>query len=228
MSSQNNLFPDSAFFLKTKTPTETIRDQLQFDNLPEVEKSVLHFKKKWLATPYAKQLAAIISRVIEDRKGDPISNVVCLGMSGDGVNREVQQLVVFSQIAAHLATANPDLLNNIVYQDPILDFRNFEWRWMVENHGCKVVKTPVAFKEVRKNTFVFSPYVRPDVLLLGLEDQPVDQLTLFVGNDVRFWIDGKGKSFSVRPVLAFFGLLWKLEWKLTFDRWGRMGTNYGT
>ena len=69
-------------FLKAKAPTETIHDPKQFYKLPDAEKWVLHFKKQWLATPYPKQLADIISRVIEDRTDESICNVVCLGMTG--------------------------------------------------------------------------------------------------------------------------------------------------
>ena len=71
-----------------------------------------------------------------------------------------------------------------------------DWMAMVGNHGCEMVETPDAFTQVGKNIFVFSPYVEPPELLRGLEAQPVGELGLFVGNDIRYWIDIKGKCFS--------------------------------
>ncbi|KAE9370272.1 hypothetical protein N431DRAFT_442123 [Stipitochalara longipes BDJ] len=155
MSTQNSFLQESVQFLKTKTPTDELDDPIHINNMPKVEQWVLEVKKRWLATPYPKQLAAIISRVIEDRQDEPIYNAICLGMSGDYPAWEVQQFVVFSQIMAQLATANPDLLNNILFQDPIA--RPY-WKEVVQNHGCQVVETPAAFMEVGKSTFVFSPW----------------------------------------------------------------------
>jgi hypothetical protein len=92
----------------------------------------------------------------------------------------------FSQISAQLTAANPEVLNNIIFQDPmLLD----DWKAVFENHGGRVVQTPAAFKVVGKNTSVFSPFVEPQYLLPGLKDQPVDRLAMFVGNGIRLIVN---------------------------------------
>jgi len=194
MSAQNSITPKPVLFLKTKLPTEALHDPIQLDKLPEVEKQILKCKKQWLATPYAERLANIISQIIEDRKGEPISNAICLAVSGLNPGIEVPQFVIFSQIVAQLATANPALTSNILVQDPKIQPC---WMEMVENHGCQVVKTPAAFKEVGKNSFVFCAWPTVINILRGLKGQPVDELALFVGNDIRWWVDPKCKSCSL-------------------------------
>lgn len=94
--------------------------------------------------------------------------------------------MVFSQIAAQLAAANPEVLNNLIVQDPAM---LPEWRALFENHGCRVVDTPAAFTVAGKNSFVFSPFVEPENLIEGLKDQSIDELAMFVGNDIRLIVD---------------------------------------
>jgi len=95
-------------FLETIKPIDTL-DEESMNDLPEDEQAILGFKRKWLATQYPAQLAAIIDLVIQDRKNSPITNVVTLGM-GDNSMYSIQQFVVFSQIVAQLARAYPGLL----------------------------------------------------------------------------------------------------------------------
>ena len=113
-------------FLKTRTPTDTLVDPFHNKELSSVEKQILIFKNYWLSTQYPRQLAAIVTRVIEDRKEDPISIAICLRISGGfftgglGASWELRQFVVFSQIAAQLAAANPEVLNNLIVQYPAM------------------------------------------------------------------------------------------------------------
>ncbi|CZR50639.1 uncharacterized protein PAC_00513 [Phialocephala subalpina] len=171
-------------FLETLTPTDLDPDRLQSARLSRVEKAVLTFKKTWLATPYPDQLAAIIARIVEDRNESPISNVVCLGIGGEGssptrVSLDVQQFVVLSQIIAQLAVANPELLSNIYVQDPLM---MPEMKALFLNHGCQVVESPAAFKLVGANTFLISAFVCLEHLFGGLKGQPTEELAMFMGN----------------------------------------------
>jgi hypothetical protein len=178
-------------FLETKTPSPTTA--LEVQALPETEQLLLDNKAAWLSSRYPSQLASIVARIIEDRKDSPISNAVLLGVagkpgfSGKGQQRDLQQFLVFSQICAQLATARPSLLGNIVVQDPNM---LPEWKAMFENHGCRVVDSPAAFRSIGETTFLFSAWVKPEeALLKGLQDRPVSELALFVGNDFRCLID---------------------------------------
>lgn len=178
-------------FLETKTPSPTTA--LEAQALLETEQLLLHHKAAWVSSRYPSQLASIVARIMEDRKDSPISNAVLLGVAGKpgftgkGQQRDLQQFLAFSQICAQLATAWPSLLDNIVVQDPNM---LPEWKAMFENHGCKVVDSPAAFRSIGETTFLFSAWVKPEeALLKGLQDRPVSELALFVGNDFRCLID---------------------------------------
>ncbi|KUJ14950.1 uncharacterized protein LY89DRAFT_736008 [Mollisia scopiformis] len=168
-------------FLNTGIPNDTAPDPLNNANVPELEKSLLRWKQEWLATQYPVELQKVVRRIIDDRDAQPISNAVCLGISGQQgtQDRDLLQFVVFSQIVAQLANANPILLSNIVVQDPQM---TPDMRALFLNHGCQIMESPAAFAEVEPNTFLFSPFVEPMYLFLGLKDQSVDRLALFVGN----------------------------------------------
>jgi hypothetical protein len=194
-------------FLETKTPSPTTA--LEVQALPETEQLLLGHKAAWLSSPYPSQLASIVARIIEDRKDSPISNAVLLGVagkpgfSGKGQQRDLQQFLAFSQICAQLATARPSLLDNIIVQDPNM---LPEWKAMFESHGCKVVDSPAAFRSIGETTFLFSAWVKPEeALLKGLQDRPVSELALFVGNDFRCLINVPHKdSLHKQIALALY------------------------
>lgn len=129
-------------------------------------------------------MARIITEVIGDRKDDPISNVVVLGIgSPPGIPSEFKQFVVLSQVVAQLASSRPKLLRNMVAQDPLM---SPGWKALFENHGFKVVQDPAAFELVNHNSLLVSAYVPWYVLMDRLKDRPTRELGLFLGNGESF------------------------------------------
>lgn len=217
-------FRSEAFpFLETLTPTDLDLDHLESKRISDVEKDVLRFKKFWLSTPYPEQLAAIVARIIEDRKDSPISNAVCLGIGGEGSELgeiggegfDVQQFVAFSQIVAQLAVANLDLLNNIYVQDPAMQL---SMKALFLNHGCQVVEHPAAFKLVHANTFLVSAFVAMDTVSKELEGRPTEDLAMFMGNGCEFAkVVKTGQLIQDMPCFPMLELLSTLDTILTFD-----------
>jgi len=190
-------------FLQTLTPTPVLT--VYNDNWhprwhsdPDLEKRVLMMQNYWLSTPYAEELSAIIDRIINDRRDDPISNAICLGISGCPSDNQqpgslvweqhdLIQFVIFSQIVAQLSMANPALLGTVVVQDPALEP---EWKSMFENRSCRVVEHPVGFTYLSETTFLFSPFVTADVVMRGMRDHlPLGNLALCVGSDISDFPD---------------------------------------
>lgn len=99
-------------FLETRTPTDTLPLR-SIAKLSNTERDVLKVKNRWLSSPFPAQLAAIVDRIIEDRRHRPITNAVCLGI---GSLQWHEQFLVFSQVVIQLSVSNPEILNNIVVQ----------------------------------------------------------------------------------------------------------------
>ena len=172
-----------------KTETKVAKTAEEWYSLPLTEQHILSEGQSWLSTPYAVQLANLVSQVIEDRKDSPISNAVLLGVGGAyhffggiGQRRDVQQFVAFSQICALLARACPSMLENIVVQDPNM---TPDWKAAFEARGCKVVEDPEAFDHIGQNTFLFSAWVRAEDLFPRLEGLLVHDLALYISNDLE-------------------------------------------
>ncbi|KAF8863422.1 hypothetical protein BDZ45DRAFT_738392 [Acephala macrosclerotiorum] len=200
-------------FLETLTPTDLDPNRLQSKRLSDAEKAVLTFKKTWLSTPYPEQLAVIVAQIIEDRKENPISNVVCIGIGGggsrnSGVNFDTQQFVVVSQIVAQLAVANPELLGNITFQDVAMQPY---MKALFLNHGCQVVEHPAAFKLVNATTFFISAFVRLDTVMKELEGRPTGELAMFMGNGDQFAAEAKTSSPYFSPDLVAIPAMFDLE-----------------
>lgn len=164
-------------FSETESPTDVLPLAEQYNLSPE-EQSVLAFKNEWLSTPYAEQLAGIIADIIEDRKDTPISSAICLGIGAIGSRIDVQQFVIFSQVVAQLAMANPVILSNIFVQDP--DMRE-SWKEDVHTHRCQIVQHPAAFEVVERDTFIFSPYMGKG-FFEAMKNRPIDDIALFIGD----------------------------------------------
>lgn len=206
----DNEFRKGAYpFLDTRTPTDSLPNPLGNSGLSDVEKRVLIEKRRWLATIYPDKLASLVARIIEDRKESPITAAVVLGLSGEysgldtddvPTDRDCEQFVAFSQILAQMGSAVPGLLNNIFAQDPGM---TPEWRALLENHGIIVVEHPAALDRLGPNTVLFCPFVQSRILNTILEDRPISELAMFVGNgcDMK---DGAAKGVVERMCSYFF------------------------
>ncbi|KUJ19509.1 uncharacterized protein LY89DRAFT_773985 [Mollisia scopiformis] len=179
---KSDLYP----FLPSKTPTDTLPDPLNNDDLPDAEKWLLLEKSKWLASEYPQQVSELVARIIKGRKGEPIPNAVCLGIGGleGSVQREMQQFMIYSQILAQLGAAYPELLNNIVIQDPKMIPA---MRALFENHGCRVVEHPEAFELVQANTFFYTAFVLFHHLAEHLKDRPTAEIGMYLTNPMEVW-----------------------------------------
>lgn len=148
------------------------------------------WKKYWKSTPYSEQLSNLISRVIEDRKESPISNVVCLAIRSSELSdkdsafsmlrKEVQQFVLFSQIVSELAVNNPSFLQNVVVQDPSM---KAGWRAVFKSHGFRIVEDPAAFDLVGPSTLLVAPFIPVPILAKELNDINYSgEVGMFFGN----------------------------------------------
>jgi hypothetical protein len=106
-------------FLQSKRPTESVPENL-WKWLSEPERLVLRFKKKWVTSKYPQEVADIVDRILDDpgRKDNPITNAVLLGVGSLWYGRinvsDLQQFVLFSQIVAHLAVRQPEILSKLI------------------------------------------------------------------------------------------------------------------
>ncbi|PVH80434.1 hypothetical protein DL98DRAFT_204103 [Cadophora sp. DSE1049] len=162
-------------FLETRTPTDTLPEDLMA-GLPELERNILHIKKQWLSSPYVAKLVEIVDLIIRDRRENPITNFVCLGV---GTGHWCSQFLIFSQVVAQLSRSDPSVLSNIYVQDPEMTVAH---RSLFINHGCKVVETPTAFERVNANTFLMSTFICAENLIGGLEGRGIEELALFIGD----------------------------------------------
>ncbi|KAL2070309.1 hypothetical protein VTL71DRAFT_13335 [Oculimacula yallundae] len=189
-------------FLETRIPTDTLPQNLMKKlSLPEQE--FLVQKRRWLKTPFPAQVAAIVQRVIEDRKDRPITHAICLGV-GPG---PIIQFILFSQIVAQLGIAFPGLLKNLTVQDPMM---KPEMRAMFINHGCcRVVDNPAAFEPelLHTNTFLMSCFIGSGNLRRGLERSQTKELALFVGDGDEFLSGAEGSYTTSREELESIGPL---------------------
>jgi SRR1 domain len=191
-------------FLPPKEPlrTSALVGSLLSSTVPEYEQQFLIVKEAWLKTPYSAQLASIIAQVISDRNESPITNAVCLGIGGKS-GRDTLQFLVFSQAVAQLATAYPRILDNIVVQD--LQMRE-GFQKLLERYGCKIVDDPEAFSYIGKETFLLACCLPvPEIchLMIG---RPVNELPLFLGNDIRFYWSQFFPAICIdAPLFFFFG-----------------------
>lgn len=193
----SDLYP----FLETLTPTDTLHFEDR-QHLPPLEQAVLEAKKPWLASPCPAELAALVSHVIENRKDNPITNAVCLGVGGRDLYHERNQFVIFSQVVAQLAIEDPEILSNVYVQDPNL---TDEMRAAFENIGGQVVETPTAFELIGADTFLFSAFVYRIVFMYGLNARPVEEIPSFIGNGVdmsKFWNKGGRSKSATLPRLS--------------------------
>ncbi|CZR64433.1 uncharacterized protein PAC_14331 [Phialocephala subalpina] len=173
-------------FLDTISPTDTLPDPHANQSLSKAEKDVLTAKRTWLQSDAPRKLAAIVAQIIEDRAAHPVFNIVCLGIGRNRPN-DLEQIVAFSQMAAQLAIVNPEVLDNIVIQDPEMEP---EMKIMFENHKCRVVEDLAAFQLVGTSTFIFAPFVPLHVTIGGVRNQPIKSLPMFIGSDLRIIIGG--------------------------------------
>lgn len=97
---------------------------------------------------------------------------------------------MLSQIIAQLAIANPEILDNLVAQDPRM---RPEMRELFENHGFQVVDNPGAFRFVGASTLLFSGLVRFETVLDGLKGQSAADVPMFIGNNLTAGADIVGK-----------------------------------
>lgn len=76
-------------------------------------KDIYDFRKFWNDYKYAEELVAVIARLIEGRRSSPISNIICLGISGANHDdttgqgklnkrRTCLQIVMFLQVVGQL------------------------------------------------------------------------------------------------------------------------------
>ncbi|KAH7411356.1 hypothetical protein BKA64DRAFT_379504 [Cadophora sp. MPI-SDFR-AT-0126] len=161
-------------FLQTRTLTDTLPKDLMA-GLPELERSILIFKKQWLSSPCPTKLAAIVDLIIRDRSGSPITNIVCLGIATD---HWCLHFLIFSQVVAQLCRSDPSLLRNIYVQDPEMTAAHYS---LFVNHGCRVVESSTAFEHVNANTFLVSTFINVENLVRGLEGKGLRELGLFLG-----------------------------------------------
>ncbi|KUJ08310.1 uncharacterized protein LY89DRAFT_742148 [Mollisia scopiformis] len=156
----------------------------------EVGRDVLQASEKWLASEYAPQLAMTIAQIIADRAGQPISNIVCLGI-GNRRARDIDQFVLLAQIATQLSVAQPSILDNIVAQDPNM---SPEMKGLFQIHGCRVVEDPEAFGFVGPDTFLFAPFLPIFAVLRGLRNRGCTDFGMYIGNDLKRMVGGPEKN----------------------------------